>query len=52
MFARITARPLAGVDRSLHLLVLAQAAALPPQPEEPATSDTAKRGKGKSRRGN
>jgi rod shape-determining protein MreC len=51
MFARITARPLAGFDRSLHLLVLAQAAALPPQPEEPAGSDTVKRGKGKSRRG-
>jgi len=52
MFARITARPLAGVDRSLHLLVLAQAAALPPQPEEPAGGDTVKRGgKGKTRRG-
>ena len=52
MFARITARPLSGVDRSLHLLVLAQAAALPPQPDAPAGADTVKRsGKGKSRRG-
>jgi len=52
MFARITARPLAGVDRSVHLLVLAQAAALPPQPEEPPGADTVKRGgKGKARRG-
>jgi rod shape-determining protein MreC len=52
MFARITARPLAGVDRSVHLLVLAQAAALPPQPEEPAGADSVKRpGKGRSRRG-
>jgi len=52
MFARIAARPLAGVDRSLHLLVLAQAAALPPQPDAPAGADTVKRsGKGKSRRG-
>jgi rod shape-determining protein MreC len=52
MFARISARPLAGFDRSQHLLVLSQAAALPPQPEEPPESDTVKRGKGKSRRGN
>jgi rod shape-determining protein MreC len=52
MFARITARPLAGVDRSVHLLVLAQAAALPPPPEEPAGTDAVKRGgRGKTRRG-
>lgn len=50
MFARITARPLAGVDRSGHLLVLEQAAALPPRPEEPAETDmTKKSGKGKRR---
>jgi rod shape-determining protein MreC len=53
MFARITAKPLAGVDRSLHFLVLRQAAALPPRPEEPAEADAGKKiGKGKSRRGN
>jgi rod shape-determining protein MreC len=52
MFARISARPLAGVDRSQHLLVLAQAAALPPQPEEAIGGDAVKRaGKGKTRRG-
>jgi len=52
MFARITARPLAGVDRSVHLLVLSQVAAQPPMPEEPPGPDAAKRGgKGKSRRG-
>lgn len=52
MFARITARPLAGVDRSVHLMVLRQAAALPPRPDEPLETDTGKRsGKGKSRRG-
>jgi rod shape-determining protein MreC len=52
MFARITARPLAGVDRSHHLLVLAQAAARPPRPEEPADADAAKKpGRGKGRRG-
>jgi hypothetical protein len=48
MFAQITARPLAGADRSQHLLVLAQAAALPPRPDEPAEAETAKKaGKGK-----
>src|SRR5262249_15029570 len=51
MFARITAKPLAGVDRSRHLMVLAQATALPPQPEETSSTDPVKRGKGKSRRG-
>jgi rod shape-determining protein MreC len=50
MFARITCAPLAGVDRSEHLLVLRQAAAAPPRPEEPAEAETAKRiGKGKRR---
>jgi rod shape-determining protein MreC len=52
IFARIACAPLAGVDRSLHLLVLGQAAAMLPRPEEPALSDATKRtGKGK-RRGN
>jgi rod shape-determining protein MreC len=52
MFARISARPLAGVDRSRHLLVLAQGAALPPQPEEPTPADAVKRGgTGKARKG-
>ncbi len=50
MFARITTRPVAGVDRSEHLLVLGQAAALPPRPEEPADADAARKGgKGKRR---
>jgi rod shape-determining protein MreC len=51
MFARITARPLAGVDRSGHLLVLGPAAAVAPRPDEPVESETAKRGKGRTRRG-
>lgn len=52
MFARITARPLAGADRSMHLLVLGSAAALPPRPEEPAEAESAKKGgRGKARRG-
>ncbi|MDQ6619986.1 MAG: rod shape-determining protein MreC [Pseudomonadota bacterium] len=50
MFARILARPRAGVDRSRFLLVLGKVAALPPVPEEPAQAETAKRGKGRSRR--
>jgi rod shape-determining protein MreC len=50
MFAQITARPLAGVDRSRHLLVLGAAAALPPRPEPPAEAETAKKGgRGKRR---
>ena len=52
MFARITAKPLAGVDRSLHLLVLRLSAALPPRPDEPVETDAGKKGgRGKSRRG-
>jgi rod shape-determining protein MreC len=51
MFARIAVRPLGGIDRSQYLLVLAQAAASPPRPEEPSESDTVKRGKGRNRRG-
>jgi rod shape-determining protein MreC len=52
MFARITASPLAGVDRSVHLLVLGSAAALPPRPDEPVETEAAKRGgRGKARRG-
>jgi rod shape-determining protein MreC len=50
IFARITCTPLAGVDRSEHLLVLGRSAAAQPRPEEPAESDTAKKaGKGRRR---
>ena len=50
IFARITCAPLAGVDRSEHLLVLGRAAAVPPRPEEPAEADAEKKvGKGKRR---
>ena len=52
MFARITARPLAGADRSMHLLVLGPAAALPPRPDEPPEAEAAKKGgRSRSRRG-
>jgi rod shape-determining protein MreC len=52
MFARITCTPVAGVDRSEHLLVLARATAMPPRPEEPAEAEAAKKaGKGRRRGG-
>jgi rod shape-determining protein MreC len=52
MFARITAQPIAGVDRSRQLLVLGQAAAMPPRPEEAPEAETVKKvGRGKARRG-
>ena len=51
MFARIGAMPLAGADRSRHLLVLKQPSALPPRPQEPEQVTDPKRGKGKPRRG-
>jgi rod shape-determining protein MreC len=51
MFARIAVKPLAGVDRSMQVLVLAPAAATPPRPEEPPGSDAVKRGKNRGRRG-
>ncbi len=52
MFARITGKPMAGVDRSKFLLVLGQSAAQPPRPEEPAATDGARKsGRGKGRRG-
>jgi rod shape-determining protein MreC len=49
IFARIACTPLAGVDRSEHLLVVGRQAAATPRPEEPAPTDTAKR-MGKSKR--
>ena len=51
MFAKIVVRPLSGVDRSVHLLVLAQGVVNPPRPEEPNDGDVVKKGRGKGRRG-
>jgi rod shape-determining protein MreC len=51
MFARIAVKPLAGIDRTQYLMVLAQAAAAQPRPEEPADSDVVKSGKRRGRRG-
>jgi rod shape-determining protein MreC len=49
MFARVTCKPLAGVEKSPHVLVLGQAAAAPLRPEEPAESDAPRKGRGKRR---
>jgi rod shape-determining protein MreC len=49
MFARVTCKPLAGVEKSPHVLVLGQAAAGPLRPEEPAESDAPRKGRGKRR---
>ncbi len=49
MFARVTCKPLAGVDASLHVLILGTSAAAMPRPEEPAEADAPR--KGRRRRG-
>jgi rod shape-determining protein MreC len=51
MFARVTCRPLAGVERSSIVLILGQAAASAPRPEEPAESDTPRKGRARRRGG-
>ena len=50
IFARVTCRPLAGVERSPHVLVLrSAAAAAPPRPDEPTDADAPRKGKGRRR---
>jgi len=50
IFARVTCRPLAGVEKSPHVLVLGSAAATaPPRPDEPADTDSPRKGKGRRR---
>ena len=44
MFARIACKPLAGVDRSEYLLVLARPDAMPPRPHEPTDANAVKKG--------
>jgi rod shape-determining protein MreC len=51
MFARIVCKPLAGIDHSEFLLVLSQAAAMPPRPEEPPETEAAKKGGRRGRKG-
>jgi rod shape-determining protein MreC len=47
-FARVTCKPLAGIDTSAQVLILGSTAAVPPRPDEPA--DTAAPRKGRGRR--
>jgi len=49
IFARVACKPLAGVDASGQLLILGQAAASPPRPEEPTETDAPRKGRGKRR---
>ena len=51
MFARVTCRPLAGVERSSIVLILGQAAVLAPRPEEPTDTDTPRKTRGRRRGG-
>ena len=44
MFARVTCKPLAGVDASGHVLILSHAAAQP-RPDEPAEADAPRKGR-------
>jgi rod shape-determining protein MreC len=44
MFARIVCKPIAGIDHSEFLLVMSQAASMPPRPEEAGDADVAKKG--------
>lgn len=51
MFAHITCRPLAGVDRSQYLLVLARPRVAPPPQDEPAAAPMRKGARAKAPRG-
>jgi rod shape-determining protein MreC len=44
MFARVTCKPLAGVDSSAHVLILSHAA-VQPRPDEPAEADAPRKGR-------
>ena len=50
IFARVTCKPLAGVDSSAHLLILEPPPRCPPRPEEPAEADAPRKGRGKAQR--
>jgi rod shape-determining protein MreC len=51
MFARVTCKPLAGVERSSIVLILGQVAAQTPRPEEPADTDAPRKGRARRRGG-
>src|SRR6185437_15472420 len=44
MFARITCKPLAGIDHSEFLLVMSQSTSMPARPEEATDTDVVKKG--------
>jgi rod shape-determining protein MreC len=49
IFARVTCRPLAGVDKSPHVLILGPVAALPRRPEEAADTNPPRKGRNRAR---
>lgn len=49
IFARVSCKPLAGADRSAHVLILGRAAALPPRPEDPPEADAPRKGRARRR---
>jgi hypothetical protein len=46
-FAHVTCRPLAGIDNSAQVLILASTASAPPRPEEPADPAAPRKGRGR-----
>jgi rod shape-determining protein MreC len=49
VFARVTCKPLAGVERDGQVLILSRAAVSLPRPDEPAEADAPRKGRGKRR---
>jgi rod shape-determining protein MreC len=48
-FAHVTCKPLAGIDHSAQVLILASTASVPPRPEEPADTAAPRKGRGRRR---
>ena len=49
IFARVTCNPIAGVEKSPHVLILGRAAAMPQRPEDATESDAPRKGRGRRR---
>ena len=49
IFARVICKPLAGVEKSSHVLILGRAAALPPRPEEATATEPQRKGRNRLR---
>ena len=49
IFARVTCKPIAGVEKSPHVLILGRAAAMPQRPEDATESDAPRKGRGRRR---